>query len=42
MTHIGVRVYLTAIGMFFSSLLARSIAYRERARRKDTSYFDPY
>lgn len=42
MTHIGVRVYLTAIGMFVRSLLARSSAYRDRARRRDTSYFDPY
>jgi hypothetical protein len=42
MTHIGVRVYLTAIGMFVRSLLARSSVYRDRGRRRDTSYFDPY
>ena len=39
MTHVGMRVYWTAIGMFFSSLLAS--ASREKAQRKDTSYFDP-
>jgi hypothetical protein len=42
MTHIGMRVYLRAMGMFISSLLMRSIASREKARPKDTSYFDPY
>jgi hypothetical protein len=41
MTHIGMRVYLRAMGMFFSSLLMRSIASRERARRKDTSELNP-
>jgi hypothetical protein len=40
MRHIGMRVYWTAIGMFFYSLLAS--ASRDRAKRKDTSYFDPY
>ena len=40
MTHIGMRVYWTAIGMFFCSLLARSNSSRERAQRKDTSYLD--
>jgi hypothetical protein len=40
MTHIGMRVYWTAIGMFFYSLLAS--ASRDRARRKETSYFDLY
>jgi hypothetical protein len=39
MTHIGMRVYLAAIGMFFSSLLAS--ASRDKARGKNTSYFDP-
>ncbi len=39
MTHIGMRVYWTAIGMFFSSLLAS--ASRDKARRKDASELKP-
>jgi len=39
MTHIGMRVYWTAIGLFFYSLLAS--ASRDKARRNDTSHFDP-
>ena len=39
MTHIGMRVYWTAIGMFFYSLLAS--ASREKARRKDGSELKP-
>lgn len=39
MTHIGMRIYWTAIGMFFYSLLAS--ASREKARRKDTFELKP-
>ena len=39
MTHIGMRVYWTAIGMFFYSLLAS--ASRDKARRKDSSELKP-
>jgi hypothetical protein len=39
MTHIGMRVYWTAIGMFFYSLIAS--ASRDKARRDDTSEFKP-
>jgi len=37
MQHSGMRVYLAAIAMFVSSLLARSTLSRGEARRKDTS-----
>ena len=39
MTHIGMRVYWTAIGMFFYALLAS--ASRDKARRKDSSELKP-
>lgn len=39
MTHIGMRVYWTAIGMFFYSLLAS--ASRDKARRKDMPELKP-
>jgi hypothetical protein len=39
MTHVGMRVYWTAIGMFFSSLLAS--ASREKIRRKDSAELKP-
>ena len=39
MTHIGMRVYWTAIGMFLSSLFAS--ASRDKARRKETSELKP-
>jgi hypothetical protein len=39
MTHIGMRVYWTAIGLFFYSFLAS--ASRDRARRKDASELKP-
>jgi hypothetical protein len=37
MRTIGMRVYLTAIGMFVSSLLARSTVSRNSVRRKASS-----
>ncbi len=36
MHHIGVRVYLTAIAMFVSTLLAKSTVSRDRVRPKKT------
>jgi hypothetical protein len=37
MHHIGMRAYLTAIGMFVCSLLAQSTVSRNRARHKTPS-----
>jgi|GEM_PF-2364422 len=37
MHQIGLRVYVTAIAMFVSSLLARSTVSRDRAQHKTTS-----
>jgi hypothetical protein len=37
MHTIGIRVYLTAIGMFVSSLLARSTVSRTSVRHRDSS-----
>ncbi len=36
MHHIGMRVYLTAIAYFISSLLAHSTAARDKVRPKKT------
>lgn len=38
MNHVGIRVYLTAVAMFVSSLLARSSANRDRARRRPPAF----
>ena len=37
MHHLGLRVYLTVIAMFISSLLARATVSRDRTRHKDSS-----
>jgi uncharacterized membrane protein YgaE (UPF0421/DUF939 family) len=36
MHHIGMRVYMTAIAIFFSSLLAQSTTSRDKVRPKKT------
>jgi hypothetical protein len=36
MQHIGMRVYMAAVAMFVSSLLARSAMSRDRVRDKST------